>query len=382
MDLIRLTRIVFVQLIVWLFASASAFVCQDVLASQNNTVKFLTLSDIHFNPFLRCDNTIPCPLIIKLKAAPVAKWPAILKVDDNHSPAYLEDTNTVLLNQAMSKARVVSHDASVDFVVVLGDFLGHHYRKLYKQYSADTTRGGYELFAKKTMQFLAQQLEATFNGVSVLPLLGNNDSFHGDYVVDTSGGFYKTMNGIWQPLLHGAGSFDADFNRGGYYAIDMPGNHETKLLFLNSNIFSDKAKGKGVDVLAERQFTWLKQQLQSVQDHHQHAIIFMHIPEGVDIRITKSIALMRLATLWKPAYIKRYQAIVSDYGGVISGVVSSHVHMAWSGVLSTHRGEEVSLYGVSSISPNLGNIPEFSLFSYQLDDGQLIDSSTYQIPLH
>lgn len=354
---------------------------QTAIATNRDDINFLTLSDIHFNPFLSCDNKIPCPLIVELKDAPVAKWPEILQDDDNAKPAFLEDTNTVLMNTALEKANEVVNDENAKFVVILGDFLGHHYRKLYKQYSKDTTRAGYEQFAKKTMQFMANRINSTFKQVTVLPLLGNNDSFRGDYVVDANGGFYQSMNTIWQPLLKNAGSLGADFNAGGYYAVDMPTDNQVKLIFLNSTVFSTSVRGKTAVVLARRQLDWLATQLQSAQKRQQRAILFMHIPEGVDIRITKAIALMRLVNLWKPEYIKRFQTIMAQHGKHIAGIVSSHVHMEWSGVLSTYNGDEISLYGVSSISPNLGNIPEFSLFTYRVNDEQLIDSSTYQIPI-
>ncbi len=56
------------------FLSPTAF-------ADNETVNFLAISDIHFDPFQYCGDTSPCKLIDTLSSVPASRWNEILAED-------------------------------------------------------------------------------------------------------------------------------------------------------------------------------------------------------------------------------------------------------------------------------------------------------------
>lgn len=114
----------FLSLLVFIFSllitNASAL---NLMKARDADVNFITLADIHFDPFASCLN-IPCPIIEKLRNASSVKWYEILSADDRTQPAYGKDTNIVLLKNALEAAKEAAIQHHAKFVLVLGDSLG------------------------------------------------------------------------------------------------------------------------------------------------------------------------------------------------------------------------------------------------------------------
>jgi hypothetical protein len=128
-------------------------------------------------------------------------------------------------------------------------------------------------------------------------------------------------------------------------------------------MFSYKAKGKNIDNDANAQLNWLHAQLQAAKAHHEKVFIAMHIPEGVDIYATLRTRLVRLFTLWKPQYVKRFDAEIKLFSPEISGIFMAHLHSNWLSIL-TFENNEIPQMVTTSVSPIFGNDPGFRLFSY------------------
>src|SRR5437016_1288196 len=73
---------------------------ESTQTTNNSTINFLSIADIHFDPFSSC-NTTPCTLILKLNGSPVKAWPMLFKQYDTALPRYRYDTNYTLLQKSL-----------------------------------------------------------------------------------------------------------------------------------------------------------------------------------------------------------------------------------------------------------------------------------------
>jgi len=136
--------------------------------------KFLSISDIHFNPFA------DPALVAKLEAADVSQWDAIFASSTVTAfSTYGSDVNDPLLRSAL--AEMQKRLPSPAFVLISGDFLAHKFDKAYQQYATDKSPAAYSAFVTKTVAYVASALRKTYPGVRIYPTLGNNDSDCGEY---------------------------------------------------------------------------------------------------------------------------------------------------------------------------------------------------------
>jgi sphingomyelin phosphodiesterase acid-like 3 len=283
---------------------------------------FLALSDIHFDPFISC-KTKPCALIQKLREQPTTQWPQILSLYDRQAPQFKKNTNYVLLNSMLKAANQAVESKQAQFVLVLGDFLGHEYYTQYKRFSGDKLKAGYQAFVRKTLVFLTNELKAAFPNISVYMVVGNNDSYQGDYFMIYNGAFFNETASLWSDLIkdpHQRSAMRDQFTQAGYYALDLSKPSHLRLIVLNTNYFSSKAKGPAISDVASKELNWLHAQLQQVKEKNQKALIVMHMPEGFDVYATLHTRLFRLITLWKAPYIKRFQVELETFAPQIAAI--------------------------------------------------------------
>lgn len=333
--------------------------------------RFLSLSDIHYDPFIGCYRVKqrPCPLIIALKKAPVSAWPSLLQAGDQVPPAYGFDTGYPLLTKALSLAKSEAEKNHVTFVWVLGDFLGHDFKKYYRQYSLDKSTEGYQAFSKKTLAFVAQQLAATFPTLDIYPILGNNDTLTRDYQVEPNGAELREITTLFAPLIktpENRASFVRQFPVAGYYEVHPHGTGGLNILALNSILFSHKCKGQAAALAALNELSWLKSRLGAASAAHQSVFLAMHIPLSLDVYATPYLRLFTLFYLWKPVYVLSYQSLLSHYHTCITGIFSGHLHSTWFQWWSAGGGSDIAMAGTGSISPIFGNHPGFNV--YEVDE--------------
>lgn len=231
--------------------------CADAKATQ----QFISIADIHFDPFLACTSR-PCTLIKKMQREPAERWRQILLKEDNAVVQYKKDANYSIINAALISAQHEGLNAL--FVLVLGDMLAHNYQKKYRQYSGDRSREGYQAFVKKTFQFLIGELNRVFPHKNIYYVVGNNDSYQGDYILSPDSYFFHDLAVISLSAIkhniHGA-SFIRQFSKAGYYAVDFPQQTNFRLIVLNSILFSTHARGINIKEAAQEQLSWLHTQL-------------------------------------------------------------------------------------------------------------------------
>jgi sphingomyelin phosphodiesterase acid-like 3 len=139
-------------------------------------------------------------LVDRLSSAEPKEWPGIFESSDNNTPArYGADSNWALLHSALRQTKQTLPNPA--FVVLPGDFLAHNFRREFDTAAADHSDAAYRLVVRETIQFLALQLEQTFPDTPILPALGNNDSYCGNYQLQPQGPFLADKLPILRALV-------------------------------------------------------------------------------------------------------------------------------------------------------------------------------------
>lgn len=86
----------------------------------------------------------------------VADWPRLFSLYDTQAPHYKEDTNYALLKATLQQLKKTERMQRAQFVLVLGDFLSHDYKKNYQYFTGDTSEAGVQCFIDKTMKFITR----------------------------------------------------------------------------------------------------------------------------------------------------------------------------------------------------------------------------------
>lgn len=368
------------------FALISGWLILPACASASTNFRFLSLSDIHFDPFITCYliKTRPCPLIQQLMQAPASDWPAILQAKDTATPMYGLDTGTPLFLKSLAQAKAAAEKNQVAFVWVLGDFIGHDYRKYYRKFSLDKSSAGYDAFLNKTFTYVTRAIMQTFPTLDVYPMMGNNDTDTRNYQIPVSSAFLNNLASTWVPLMHSStnqAQFNATFPEAGYYSVVPPALPSIKIIALNSVLFSHRSTRKAADVAARAELSWLQNELRSAQSQHQHVFIAMHIPAIVNVVLFGSDHPITLFTLWKPEYKASFLRLLNAYADEIAGVFAGHLHTTTFYRLTTSNGRLIPEMGTTSISPIFGNAPGFAVYEYQSNTGQADEGIHYDFPL-
>lgn len=378
-------KIIKKKLLILLCINFYAF--NDVNAAERqepNSLNFLVFADIHFDPFISCLNATPCKLIEKLRQADVSQWAVLLSAYDTTSVTYKQDTNYPLLKSTLSAARDVAKEKQVQFVLILGDFLGHQYRRKFKKYAVDTSLTAYYDFVRKTFEFINLQFKQNFPNQEIYSVVGNNDSYQGDFVVKPQGRFFKEIADIWSDGIKSEknrAEIRATFTRNGYYAITIP-NQALRLIILNSTFFAREVRGKNLDKAATEQLDWLHQQLADAQNKQQKVLIAMHIPEGVDIFASMRLHFFPLIELWLTNYLERFQAELKLFAPTVVAVFTGHLHADWYQIFRYEKLNEVPALGNPSVSPIFNTNPSFKVYIYSPETAELKDFITYFYPIN
>jgi sphingomyelin phosphodiesterase acid-like 3 len=345
--------------------------------------QFLLISDIHFNPYY--DGT----LFGQLRDQPVERWPEILQ---GSKPAGINprgtDSNYALLKSSLDEARARIPDP--DFILYPGDLMAHGWQAKYDGLAMKThleDPEAYRSFTAKVIRFLALEFRRRYPDVAILPTLGNDDSYCGDYMIEPDGAFLAMFASTWEPLL-GAGpgreGFRQTFDRGGYYSIPLPRSKAHRLVVLNSVFFSvnyDDACGPSGATPALDQFRWLEETIERAHAAKEVVWLLMHIPPGINSFNSAEDVLHggKASTFWQPELTGRFLQLLRRYPGTIRAAFAGHTHMDDFRAISTGDGESLFCKIAPAISPIFGNNPGFQIFQYDRSGGALRNFQTHSI---
>jgi len=335
--------------------------------------QFVSVADLHFDPFTSCTSK-PCPFIDQLRQAPVNQWPSLFAANVTDVPKAGQDANYVLLESTLAELKRV--EGSPQFVLMLGDMLAHYFPEKYAKYSSDKSGESYQAFVKKVMEFLVGEINKTYPTVDVYPVVGNNDTYGEDNSSDVKGIFFQEIAPVWSSLIKDKtvqSSMQNQFSVGGYYVVSIPGQPDLQLIVLNSILFTKKGRGKNIFEAADNELDWLHETLKNIAAHHQHAMIALHVPVGVDV-----FATLRSGTIVEPyrsGNEKIFLQIVEEFSDSIIGIFPSHFHQDWFQIMPLKNPIIVS--ATPSISPYFGNNPAFKVYDYSKQTLQLENFVVY-----
>lgn len=341
--------------------------------------RFLLISDIHFDPF--ADGKLFGPL----RDRPVEEWAEVLEASE---PAGINprgtDSNYALLKSSLDDAR--RRDPSPDFILYPGDLMAHQWQARYdrlapKSHTADPE--AYRAFTAKAIRFLALEFRRRFPEAPILPTLGNEDSYCGDYRVEPGGPFLAMFADAWAPLLGpDRGPFRATFSTGGYYTVPLPRTKKGRLIVLNSVFFSvnyDDACAAGARTPALDQLRWLDEILARAAADGEAVWLLLHVPPGVNAFNSAEAATEGgpPAMFWQPELSGLFLKLVAKYPGAIRAVFAGHTHMDDYRVLRPEGGPAIACKIAPAISPIFGNNPGYQAFNYDRDDMALRNFRAY-----
>jgi sphingomyelin phosphodiesterase acid-like 3 len=353
--------------------AATVLLLLFAVASSAFAERFLSVSDIHFNPF--ADPAI----VTKLEAADVSRWDAIFASSTVTAfSTYGSDLNDPLLRSAL--AEMQKQLPSPAFVLISGDFLAHKFDKTYQEYATDKSQAAYTAFVTKTIRYVASRFRDTYPGVRIYPVLGNNDSDCGDYAVAPNGAFLANFRDVWSPIVDSR-SFQRRFSAGGYYHADVPGLANVRVIALNTNFFSTNYKNPcgtpGPDP-GLRELVWLDAELLLARAEHKRVWLLFHIPPGIDVydTVTDGPACPRLETqtFWKDEYLQKYLRITAAHRKTIAGSFAGHTHQDEFRIAT---GDFIHI--TPSVSPIFGNNPAFEIVDVERS-GDVSDYTAWYLP--
>lgn len=366
----------------------ACFVCISIAKAQPKTsaqANILSASDIHFDPFFDPS------LMDKLVKADYKQWPAIFNSSTIKQPnSYGSDANFPLFISAL--AAMKRQNPSPAFIVITGDFLCHSFQTNYTKYAPqypDSVRS----FTSKTIQCMAMMFDRYFPKSVVLPVLGNNDSFCGDYMIEPGGEFLNMFAKAWAPLqrnhnTRADNAFIAGFTKGGYYTYALKDGSGGKLVMLNTIFFSSNYKNSCETHPANPaadELTWLNTLLKQNQLKKGKLWLVAHIPPGIDVNKTingKGTCVENIRTMWRDSCNLVFQEMVIKYASVIRAGLAGHTHMDDFRLLYDSKGAPVYFMHITpAVSPLFANNPGFQSLSYNKASFKLLNSKTYYLNL-
>lgn len=358
-------------IVCWLLLGAAA---PPASAQEAPEGILLSFSDLHFDPF-----GFP-GLTDTLRTSPVWQWPGIFKAasPNNGFGSYGSDVNYNLFISALEKMRAVH--PRPNFIVMTGDFLSHDFGSTFQQKTGIYNSDSLFAFVYKTLQFVTNTVEAYFPGITLFPVLGNNDSYCGDYQAETSGLFFNQVSALWYPLVRkvaGKKAFEASFRRGGYYAAQNPADSGHRIIVLNTVVYSSSYDAKKYpnycndsipDSAAIWQTAWLRTQLRECRKQRQKAWLLYHVPPGINAYSSSSgwgDCASNITGFWKNGYNQAFLDLLTEYKDVVALNMAGHTHMDHFELLLDSTLNPYNFVHITpAISPIFANNPVFEEITY------------------
>lgn len=342
--------------------------------------KGMLVSDIHFNPFYDTS------LVSQLIAADYTQWESIFEKSTVTSYGdYRIDTYYPLFKSSLEQMQKI--EEKPDFIVITGDFISHNFEEVYYSITNTNNTDSFKKFIVKTESFIAAQLEAKFPNTPILPVLGNNDGFCGDYQIEANGPFLSFFAKLWSPRLQNAynkNDFETTFAKGGYYAIGMPWDSTQVFIGLNSVFFSPShfsskhtnyCGTKPTMNSGKEELQWLAGVLADCQAQNKKVWLSYHIPPGMDIYNSRHCN--KLTPMWEATFNDSFLQLVKQYKNTIVANFAGHTHMDDFRVIEDN-GTPVSFIHITpSISPVNGNNPAIQHIEWNPADMTLTNNITH-----
>lgn len=253
------------------------------------------------------------------------------------------DSSLAFINHSLSTLYSINPDP--DFILILGDFIGH-FTSNYISESGILNQTLNQELIRQSHKSIANLLTHYFPSTQIIPSIGNNDAYK-NYKVPQGKDhedYFNFLYELWNPLVK---DLPLVFKQNGFYNIST--RNGFNVIVLNSNLFSVYE-----DLLeqAYEQFVWFEEQLEI----SQNVIIALHIPPTMGL-YNGGIES------WHQAYVEKFVEIVNDYEEVIEVIMSAHYH---NGIFSLIGNVPVVIN--PAISVVYRQNPQFRLYDWERMD--------------
>jgi len=337
----------------------SLHISSDNLSGQG-AGKFLILSDLHYNS---------------------------LAPNQNY-PATTEDPNERMLDNFIEKAvAAVNTGGPPDFILVLGDFVAHNI------VPSPCNKSCVLATIAHPLEKIWSAQNGALKNIPIFAMIGNNDSYLGDYQISSSDGFLNDAGNLFAgyALPDGSASDKADFaknftaNYGSYITAILPtcamDNPQLckKIIMLNTVPFSnktDKLRCNGTlvncAVFRQKVVDFINNQIVGGLP----ALVGMHIADSPDYGwdITSSPQLSKSTSLFSLCSAKNANCVKQVWAG--------HWHMFTPPPgIPTYPGASANVNTMlsPSITQRNGVAPGFLLVSYDRASGNRTGLAWYSI---
>lgn len=358
--------------------------------------RFVVVSDIHA---FACRDQGPCSGSAKTCADPsksvsLACEPSHVDTDGCLFGSFLEDL-------------ACQQQGRTDFVLIPGDWIAHEY---------GGSAGDVEL-KRGIVTTLTERLAAQLPDALMIPALGNNDAYLGDYnlapCLETDAGhctgetgrFLRDTLALWRPLLEKANEvgtaclarpeagrdyLEESFIQGGYYAVANPHLANNCTLVLNTVLLLEKYIGGKADdgvvahgaAAAEAQLEWLRARLAFARrppdgSPPRRVWLIYHVPPGANAYSSSAVQSASMMFSVDPAhdFADRFVALMAEYSDVIEAAFGGHTHLDSFRVLPAAKRDRAPGASFVHIAPSLTpshhkDHGAYQWFTYRRADGE------------
>lgn len=345
---------------------------------------FLSASDFHFNPFFDPS------LVDTLVRTDYTGWAGIFESSAITTPnSYGSDPNYPLFKSALMAMQ--QQNPQPAFILISGDFLCHDFQSNFGYYAPnypDSLRS----FIAKTINFMAWMLDHYFPKTIVLPVLGNNDSYCGDYEVQPNSPFLAMFARAWAPLQRNNdavadSNFVQQFSIGGYYTYPLNYGIRAQLVLLNTVFFSAKyvnSCGNAADNPAADEMKWLDSLLQQSNTQRRAAWMVYHIAPSIDVYATlrgHGTCASNITLMWDQGYNSQFLSLVTRYPSVVRAAFAGHTHMDDFKVIYNRTLPVSFIHLTPAVSPLFANNPGFQQITFDTATLRLLNAATFYLNL-
>jgi sphingomyelin phosphodiesterase acid-like 3 len=314
------------------------------------TEKCLVVSDIHFSPLYGTPNDTA--LRKKLQATPIEEWKTIFENSKAQSTINVsllyQDANYGILQSALDNMKKrLPHPA---FIIIAGDFIWHGAKP------ADS------VLKRKSIRFIAGLFKERFPDVTIIPAMGNNDTYGQDYALqDTK--FLNDFANAWAPNLpkHAGDELKAQ----GYYTCTTG---KLKIIVYNSALLNAGTTYPQAGAM----MNWLQTSLADTKT--KNVWLLTHIPPGTNV--------YNGSRFWNAGPTQTFINMVVQYSSKIKLGIASHTHFNDFRVFYNTANKPVSYMRiVPSICSNHGNNPSFEIAELNSNTSKVIKETNYYLNL-
>lgn len=341
----------------------------SITTSSNNNV--LILTDIHFDPFSSCGESVSkqsqeCLLKLINESNP-ANW----KLPINSINTYTEDSNNTFLIQGLQGLNQYIQTYKITKIFILGDLLSHNFRQDFNNYLPQESQAQLTNLALHSLTYVVYNIAKASNHAQIYYVLGNNDTDTEDYLYP-SPIFMQQITPNIKNYMADPQAFSTTFSDGGYSQMSL--NNQVNVIGLNFNLLTQQnSKIESAVARAEQQLSWLTQQLDTARQQHKKIILLHHEPFGINLynAATGESPESSDYTVLNPTLEKKYLAIYESYHDIINNYYYGHYHMDSIQVAS-------NLFAFSTLAFNVdfNNNPGFKIINLN-QFGELQDYTTY-----